>query len=87
MLSNDQTKLSDEQIKQYHGEGYTCVPHFISQETVSLFLKEINTISQQNTVSNHNKERVDFEALQPDRRTPVRRIIIPSFFGALVSLG
>ena len=68
--------LTEQEVEQYHREGYTVHPGFYSREEVAALLAEIDG-SAGNTLAAHEKTRLELESSQPPQGTQVRRIFAP----------
>ena len=69
--------LSNTQITQYHQDGYTVCPNFLSPEEVAQLIAEIEKIISGNTLANHDKKRMEMEPNQPSDGAKVRRLYEP----------
>ena len=69
--------LSNTQITQYHQDGYTVCPNFLSPEEVAQLIAEIEKIISGNTLANHDKKRMEMEPNQPLDGAKVRRLYEP----------
>jgi phytanoyl-CoA hydroxylase len=64
-------------LLRYRQEGYTVFPRFLGSSEVRTLLSEIKTISQESTLANHDKSRMEMEPNQEPDGTQVRRIYEP----------
>ena len=69
--------LSNTQITEYHQDGYTVCPNFLSPEEVAQLVAEIEKIISGNTLANHDKKRMEMEPNQPSDGAKVRRLYEP----------
>ena len=69
--------LNAAQIDQYRREGFTVAQAFFSAAAVTVFLGEIERVCADQTLSNHDKKRVEMEPKQPADGALVRRIYEP----------
>ncbi len=69
--------LSNAQITEYHQDGYTVCPNFLSPEEVAQLVAEIEKIISGNTLANHDKKRMEMEPNQPSDGAKVRRLYEP----------
>ena len=69
--------LNNAQITEYHQDGYTVCPNFLSLEEVAQLLAEIEKIISGNTLANHDKKRMEMEPNQPANGAKVRRLYEP----------
>jgi len=69
--------LSENQIEQYHLRGYTVAAGLLSLQEVDDLLEEVERVSGANTLTRHDKTRVEMEPKQPPDGTLVRRIYEP----------
>ena len=75
--------LSNTQITEYHQDGYTVCPNFLSPDEVDQLLAEIEKIISGNTLTHHDKDRMEMEPNQPADGTKVRRLYEPCSHYAL----
>jgi phytanoyl-CoA hydroxylase len=69
--------LDGQQTRQYMRDGWTVCPDFLSNEEVSEFLSDVESICQGSTLENHDKGRLEMEPRQAPGGTQVRRIYEP----------
>src|SRR5580700_8337250 len=69
--------LDGHQVKQYERDGWAVCPGFLSNQEVSEFLSDIESICQGNTREKHDKGRLEMEPDQPPEGSQVRRIYEP----------
>ena len=69
--------LNNTQITEYHQDGYTVCPNFLSLEEIAQLLAETEKIISGNTLANHDKKRMEMEPNQPADGTRVRRLYEP----------
>ncbi len=69
--------LNNTQITEYHQDGYTVCPNFLSPEEVAQLLAETEKIISGNTLANHDKKRMEMEPNQPADGSKVRRLYEP----------
>jgi phytanoyl-CoA hydroxylase len=69
--------LTDEQVSQYHRDGYTVAESFLKASEVSDLIEEIESVCTGNTLARHNTARLEMEPNQPPEGTLVRRIYEP----------
>ena len=69
--------LSEAQVKQYHGYGYTVVEELFDSSDMAPWLVEIERVSAGATLANHDRTRVEMEPDQPPNGTLLRRIYEP----------
>ena len=69
--------LNNTQITEYHQDGYTVCPNFLSPEEVAQLLAETEKIISGNTLANHDKKRMEMEPNQPAHGSKVRRLYEP----------
>jgi phytanoyl-CoA hydroxylase len=69
--------LSNTQITEYHQDGYTVCPNFLTPDEVTQLLSETEKIISDNTLANHDKDRLEMEPDQPPDGTKVRRLYEP----------
>ncbi len=69
--------LSNTQITEYHQDGYTVCPNFLSSEEVARLLAETEQIISGNTLASHDKKRMEMEPNQPQDGAKVRRLYEP----------
>ena len=69
--------LSNTQITEYHQDGYTVCPNFLTPDEVVQLLAETEKIISGNTLANHDKDRMEMEPDQPPDGTKVRRLYEP----------
>lgn len=70
-------KLSEQQIKQYHNEGFTVLHEFLDQPAVNELLGEIDALTASATVAKHDSTRLEMEPNQGPEGKKVRRIYEP----------
>ena len=69
--------LTPTQIEQYHVQGYTVCPGFLSAAQVQELLQEIGRISSGATLASHDRTLMEMEPNQPLEGGLVRRIYEP----------
>lgn len=69
--------LSNTQITEYHQDGYTVCPNFLTLDEVAQLLAETEKIISGNTLANHDKTLMEMEPNQPADGTRVRRLYEP----------
>lgn len=69
--------LNNTQITEYHQDGYTVCPNFLTSEEVAQLLAETEKIIGGNTLANHDDKRMEMEPNQPLDGTKVRRLYEP----------
>ncbi len=69
--------LTKEEVEQFNREGYTVHPGFLSADEVNALLKDIDRLSEGNTLAKHDKTRMEMEPKQAADGTRVRRIYEP----------
>ncbi len=69
--------LTTEQLAQYHRDGYTLVPGFLSHEEAGALLSDIESVCAGNTLANHDKSRLEMEPNQASGGAFVRRVYEP----------
>ena len=69
--------LNSTQITEYHQDGYTVCPDFLSPAEVAQLLTETEKIISGNTLANHDKNLMEMEPDQPSDGTKVRRLYEP----------
>lgn len=69
--------LSPPQIAQYHDEGYTLLPEFLSRSAVDAILADIESLTATATVAHHDAARLEMEPNQGPEGRKVRRIYEP----------
>jgi Phytanoyl-CoA dioxygenase (PhyH) len=69
--------LTPEQIAQYHAEGYTLLPHFLSRSEVDTILADIEGLTGTATVAQHDAARLEMEPNQGPEGKKVRRLYEP----------
>lgn len=69
--------LTSEQAAQYKEHGYTIFSGFLSQSEVDALLADIEMISAEATVANHDRSRMEMEPSQGPEGKLVRRIYEP----------
>lgn len=69
--------LSPQQITQYHAEGYTVLPEFLSRDTVDAILFDTEDLTATATVAHHDSSRMEMEPNQPADGKRVRRLYEP----------
>jgi phytanoyl-CoA hydroxylase len=69
--------LTDDQVAQYHVDGFTISRGFLSPGEVAELLWEIEAISAGNTLAAHDRSRLEMEPAQGPDGTLVRRIYEP----------
>ncbi|HVF10818.1 MAG TPA: phytanoyl-CoA dioxygenase family protein [Abditibacteriaceae bacterium] len=74
--------LTQQQIAQYHGEGFTIYRGLIGAEALSLLLSDIEAVSAGNTLADHDRSRLEMEPHQEPGGTRVRRIYEPCTYYA-----
>lgn len=74
--------LDSQQVAQYHNEGYTLVPEFLSRAEVEAVVAEIENIIGGATVAQHNAERMEMEPNQGPEGKAVRRLYEPCTYYA-----
>ena len=72
--------LSNTQITEYHQHGYTICPNFLTPDEVTQLLSETEKIISDNTLANHDKDRLEMEPDQPPDGAKVRRLYEPCSF-------
>ena len=65
--------LSNTQITEYHQDGYTVCPNFLTPDEVAQLLAETEKIISGSTLANHDKDRLEMEPNQPPDGVKVRR--------------
>lgn len=76
-IKQEVVMLSNTQITEYHQDGYTVCPNFLSPEEVAQLVAEIEKIISGNTLANHDKKRMEMEPNQPSDGAKVRRLYEP----------
>ena len=69
--------LNNTQITEYHQDGYTVCPNFLTPDEVAQLLAETEKIISGNTLADHDKARLEMEPDQPPEGTKVRRLYEP----------
>ena len=69
--------LNNTQITEYHQDGYTVCPNFLTPDEVAQLLSETEKIISGNTLANHDKDRLEMEPDQPPDGAKVRRLYEP----------
>ena len=69
--------LSDAQVAQYHGEGFTVYPDMQSRDVIASLLGTIDDVARGNTLAKHDGSRLEMEPDQPPDGTLIRRIYDP----------
>ena len=69
--------LNNTQITEYHQDGYTVSPNFLTPDEVTQLLAETEKIISGNTLANHDKKRMEMEPNQLPDGTKVRRLYEP----------
>ena len=69
--------LNNTQITEYHQDGYTVCPNFLTSDEVAQLLAETEKIISGNTLVDHDKDRMEMEPNQPPDGTKVRRLYEP----------
>ena len=69
--------LNNTQITEYHQDGYTVCPNFLTPDEVAQLLAETGKIIGGNTLANHDKDRLEMEPDQPPDGAKVRRLYEP----------
>ena len=69
--------LTPQQISQYHAEGYTVLPDFLSRSTVDAMLSDIAGLTAAVTVAHHDSDRLEMEPNQAPEGKKVRRLYEP----------
>lgn len=69
--------LGAEQIRKYREDGFCVYPGFCSGHEVATFLQEIEDISRDATLANHNATHLEMEPHQGPTGNRVRRIYEP----------
>ena len=69
--------LSQEQVRQYHTDGFTVCQGFLPEGEVDRFRDEIDGICAGNTLAQHDSTLMEMEPSQPPEGTRVRRIYQP----------
>lgn len=69
--------LNPAQVDHYNTEGYVVVEGFLSAEEVRGFQREMDRVSEGNTLSDHDATRMEMEPNQPPDSTQVRRLYEP----------
>jgi ectoine hydroxylase-related dioxygenase (phytanoyl-CoA dioxygenase family) len=69
--------LTPQQISQYHDEGYTVLPEFLSRDAVDAILADIDVLTATATVAHHDSSRLEMEPNQKPEGKKVRRIYEP----------
>ncbi|NKB70186.1 MAG: phytanoyl-CoA dioxygenase family protein [Candidatus Latescibacteria bacterium] len=69
--------LSQDQIDQYHRDGYTVAPAFLAPDRVDAILAEVEGITRHSSKADHDAERMEMEPDQPDAGNRVRRLYEP----------
>jgi ectoine hydroxylase-related dioxygenase (phytanoyl-CoA dioxygenase family) len=69
--------LTQQQADQYRRDGFTVYPGFLSRKDIDSFLGAVESITQGNTLANHDKTRMEMEPDQPPNGTMVRRLYEP----------
>ncbi len=69
--------LTSKQIAQYHDEGYTVLPEFLSRAAVDAILADIDALTSTVTVAHHDSNRLEMEPNQEPEGKKVRRIYEP----------
>ena len=64
--------LTQQQAAQYRRDGFTVYPGLLSGSDVELFLRAVESISEGNTLANHDKTRMEMEPDQPPNGTRVQ---------------
>lgn len=74
--------ISGPQVEQYHRDGYSIEPEFLSPGSLALLHEVIERVSAGNTLAKHDKTRVEMEPNQPPNGALVRRIYEPCTYYA-----
>ncbi len=69
--------LSNTQITEYHQDGYTVCPNFLTPDEVAQLLTETEKIISGNTLASHDKSLMEMEPDQPSNGVKVRRLYEP----------
>ena len=69
--------ITESQIAQYHRDGYTMCPEFLTRDEVEIFLNKIDSICAGQTLADHDPTRLEMEPEQSAECTAVRRIYDP----------
>ena len=69
--------LTPQQIAQYHEEGYTILPEFLSRAQIDAILAEIKEFTATATVAHHDSTQVEMEPNQRPDGKKVRRLYEP----------
>ena len=69
--------LTNAQVTEYHQDGYTVCPNFLTSDEVAQLLAETEQIISGNTFANHDNNQMEMEPDQPPDGTKVRRLYEP----------
>lgn len=69
--------FSQQQITQYHRDGYCIARGFLSAEELTALIGELEAVCKGATLSHHDRERMEMEPNQDPNGTLVRRVYEP----------
>lgn len=69
--------LTEDQVGQFHRDGFTASPAFLTSGQVDGLLREADEVTAGNTRARHDAERMEMEPDQPPGGTAVRRLYEP----------
>lgn len=69
--------LTEEQIDQFHRDGFTVSPSFLKENTVSELLREADRVTAGSTIANYDAERMEMEPNPQTDGAAVRRLYEP----------
>ena len=69
--------LNQDQINQYHEQGFTVFHDFMDSKQVQEFKGETESLTSGNTLKNHDVSKMEMETDQGPEGTKVRRLYEP----------
>src|SRR5690348_4069638 len=72
--------ISAQQVAQYHEEGYAVLHEFLDRSAVDAVLMDIQRLTADATVANHDAARLEMEPNQGPDGKKVRRLYEPCTF-------
>lgn len=76
------SRLTAEQVSQYHGEGFAVLPQLFTADEVAELLAEADRVGAGNTLAHHDRTRVEMEPRQAPDGNVLRRIYEPcTYYG------
>jgi ectoine hydroxylase-related dioxygenase (phytanoyl-CoA dioxygenase family) len=74
--------LTDSQVNEYNGEGYTVARQLFRPDEIAVFVAEADRVSEGSTLAHHDRTRIEMEPDQLPGGTVLRRIYEPCSYYA-----